>query len=63
VIALATICSSTGQEVLAVQAEDYDPYVTLTVRDLRLELTRTESRLVADALRAASLRRPYEETA
>jgi hypothetical protein len=63
VIALATICSSTGHEVLAVLVEDYDPYVTLIVRHFRLELTRTESRLVADALRAASLRRPYDETA
>jgi hypothetical protein len=63
VIALATICSSTGQEVLTVLVEDDDPYITLTVRNLQLELTRTESRLVADALRAASLRRPCDEIA
>ena len=59
-IALATVCSSTGREVLTVHVEDYDPYITLTVRNTRLELTRTESRLVADALRAASLRAPCD---
>ena len=58
-IALARVCSSTGQELLTVHVEDHDPYVTLTLRNVRLELTRTESRHVADALRAASLRRPY----
>lgn len=60
-IALATICSTTGTEVLTVQVDDYDPFVTVVVRGIRLELTRTESRLVADALRAASLRHPCDE--
>ena len=58
--AYVTICTPIGQEIVTVHVEDYDPFITLSVHGQSLELTRTESRQVADALRAAALRYPGE---
>jgi hypothetical protein len=52
------LCSGTGREVLSVAVEDFDPYVVMTLRGVFVSLTRDECRMTADALRAASLRRP-----
>jgi hypothetical protein len=51
------LCSGTGQEIVSVAVEDYDPYVVMTLRGMTVFLTRDECRMTADALRAASLRR------
>ena len=58
--ATVTISTSTGTEILTVSVDDYDPFVILAVRDVTVQLTRDECRTVADALRAAALREPYE---
>jgi hypothetical protein len=58
--ALVGICTANGQETLSVTVEDGDPYVVLRMRDAFVPLTRTESRKVADALRAGALRDPYQ---
>jgi hypothetical protein len=58
--AYVILCSGTGQEVLSVDAEDLDPYVVMSVRGTAVFLTRDECRMTADALRAASLRRPNQ---
>lgn len=44
-----------GEELLTVQAHDLDPYVTLTIREHSVDLTRDEARRAADALRACAL--------
>jgi hypothetical protein len=54
------LCSGTGQEIVSVVVEDYDPYVVMTLREMTVSLTRDECRMTADALRAASLRRPNQ---
>lgn len=54
------LCSGTGQEVISVAVEDFDPYVVMTVRGVFVSLTRHECRMTADALKAASLRRPNQ---
>jgi hypothetical protein len=58
--ATVAISTSTGSEILTVSVNDYDPFVTLAVRDVTIQLTRDECRTVSDALRAASVREPYE---
>lgn len=58
--ALVGICTANGQETLSVTVDDSDPYIVLWLRDEFVPMTRTESRKVADALRAAALRGPYE---
>ena len=57
--AYVTICNPAGQNLLSVSADDYDPYVVLSFTGVTIQLTRSESRQVADALRAAALRHPY----
>jgi hypothetical protein len=59
--AYVAICTPIGQEIVTVHVEDYDPFITLSVHGQILELTRTESRQVADALRAAALRYSNEQ--
>ncbi len=58
--AIVAISTSAGPEILAVNVDHYDPFAVLTVRDRTIQLTRDECRRIADALRAASLREPYE---
>ena len=55
VIASFTLSTMAGEDLLTVQAHDLDPYVTLTIRDHSVDLTRDEARKAADALRACSL--------
>jgi preprotein translocase subunit SecD len=55
------ICTPYGQELLSVTVDDFDPYVTLAIRGINIQLTRDEARQVADALRAAALRAPFED--
>jgi hypothetical protein len=50
----------TGQEIISVAVDDYDPFVVMTLRGTSVPLTRDECRKTADALRAAALRRPDE---
>jgi hypothetical protein len=57
--ATVSIIPSTGPEFLTVKVDDYDPFAVLAVRDVTVPLTRDECRMVADALRAASLREPW----
>lgn len=58
--ATVTISTATGSEMLTVKVDDYGPFAILGVRDVTIQLTRDECRKVADALRAAALREPYE---
>jgi hypothetical protein len=58
VIAYVTLCIATGQEIVSVAVDDYDPFVVMTLRGTSVALTRDECRKTADALRAAALRRP-----
>jgi hypothetical protein len=44
-----------GERLLTVQANDLDPYITLTVRRHSVDLTRDQARQAADALRACAL--------
>jgi len=60
--AYVAIYSSTGQETLTVNVDDYDPFIVLTVRNVTVQLTRNEGRQVSDALRAAAIRYPYEDS-
>ncbi len=53
-----TLFSATGQEIISVAVDDYDPFVVMTLRGMSVPLTRDECRKTADALRAAALRRP-----
>ena len=55
------IRTATGQETLTVSVDDYDPFIVMAVRGAVVQLTRDESRQVADALRAAAMRYPYED--
>jgi hypothetical protein len=55
-----TICSSTGQQTLSIMAESFSPFVVLALRGVAVTLTNDESRKVADALRAARRRLPYD---
>lgn len=58
--AYVTLCSATGQEMISVAVDDYDPFVIMTLRGTSVPLTRDECRKTADALRAAALRRPNQ---
>jgi hypothetical protein len=60
--AFVAICSSMGQETLTVNVDDYDLFIVLTVRNVTVQLTRDEARQVSDALRAAAVRYPYEDS-
>lgn len=53
------ISTAFGQELLSVGVNDFDPFITLTIRGVQIQLTRDEARGAADALRAASLRSPF----
>jgi hypothetical protein len=55
VIASFTLSTVAGEDLLTVQAHDLDPYVTLTIRDHSVDLTRDEACKAADALRACGL--------
>jgi len=55
VIASVRLNTMTGEQLLTVQANDLDPYITLTVRQHRVDLTRDQARQAADALRACAL--------
>jgi hypothetical protein len=55
VIASVHLSTVTGEDLLAVQANDLDPYITLTVRQHSVDLTRDQARQAADALRACAL--------
>ena len=54
-IASVQISTVTGEHLLSVQANDLDPYITLTVRQHSVYLTRDQARQAADALRACAL--------
>ena len=53
-IASVHLTSVTGEHLLTVQANDFDPYVTLTLRTHSVDLTRDQAGRVADALRACA---------
>jgi hypothetical protein len=44
-----------GEDLLIVQANDFDPYVTFTIRQHSVDLTRDQARQAGDALRACAL--------
>ena len=54
-IAAVRFQTVTGENLLTVQGHDFDPFVTLTVRDCSVELTRDQARMAGDALRAVAL--------
>ena len=54
-IALVHLSPVPGEDLLTVQAHDLDPYITLTVRQHSVDLTRDQARQAADALRACAL--------
>lgn len=54
-IASVHLSTVTGENLLTVQANDLDPYITLTVRQHSVDLTRDQARQAADALRACAL--------
>lgn len=54
-IASVYLSTMTGEELLTVQAHDLDPYVTVTIRQYSVDLTRDQARRAADALRACAL--------
>jgi hypothetical protein len=55
VIASVHLSTTAGEDLLTVHAHDLDPYVTLTVRQHSVDLTRDQARQAADALRACAL--------
>ncbi len=54
-IASVFIETSSGEPLVQVEAYDLDPYLTLTVAQHTVALTRDEARRVSDALRAVAL--------
>jgi alkanesulfonate monooxygenase SsuD/methylene tetrahydromethanopterin reductase-like flavin-dependent oxidoreductase (luciferase family) len=54
-LASVHLSTVTGEELLTVRANDLDPYVTVTVRQHSVDLTRDQARQAADALRACAL--------
>jgi chaperonin GroEL (HSP60 family) len=54
-IASVYIRTSSGEQLVRVEAYDLDPYLTLTVRGHTVALTREEARRISDALRAVAL--------
>jgi hypothetical protein len=55
VIASVHLSTVTNEELLTVRANDFDPYVTLTVPQHSVDHTRDQARQAADALRACAL--------
>jgi hypothetical protein len=55
VIASLQLGTVAGEQLLTVQANDLDPFITLTVRQHSVDLTRDQARQAADALRACAL--------
>jgi hypothetical protein len=55
VIASVYFSTVTGEELLTVQAHDLDPYVTVTIRQHSIDLTRDQAHRATDALRACAL--------
>lgn len=45
----------TAQQVLTVRGVDHDPFLTVTIGEWSIDLTRNEARQAADALRAAAM--------
>ena len=60
-IATVQIHTTTGEHLLSVQGYDLGPFVTLTLRDCSIDLTRDQARMAGDALRAAALTTTGEE--
>jgi hypothetical protein len=54
-IATVHLHTLTGEQLLTVEGHDFDPFVTLTVRDRSVHLTRDQARMAGDALRAIAL--------
>jgi hypothetical protein len=54
-IATVRLHTPAGEQLLTVEGHDFDPFVTLTVRDYSVHLTRDQARMAADALRALAL--------
>jgi hypothetical protein len=54
VIASVHLSTVTSEDLLTVQANDFDPYITLTVRQHSVDLTCDQARQAADALRACA---------
>lgn len=54
-IASVFIETASGEPLVRVEAYDLDPYLTLTVAQHTVVLTRDEARRVSDALRAVAL--------
>jgi hypothetical protein len=56
--ASTSVTTGSGEEIVRVQVDDGDPFAVLTLGRHTVALTRDECRRIADALRAAALRRP-----
>lgn len=54
-IASVYLSTVTDEKLFTVQAHDLDPYVTVTIRQHSVDLTRDQARRAADALRACTL--------
>ena len=54
-IASIHLFTSDGEQLVTVEAHDFAPFVTLTLRGRPTDLTRDQARQVSDALRAAGL--------
>jgi hypothetical protein len=54
-IATVHLHTTSGEYLLTVQAHDFDPFITLTVRGCSVDLTRDQAHMAGDALRAAAL--------
>jgi hypothetical protein len=54
-IATVRLHTPAGEQLLTVEGHDFDPFVTLTVRDHSVHLTRDQARMAGDALRAIAL--------
>lgn len=59
--AIVSVCTGAGQEPFVVQADDMLPFLRIQFRDVTVDLTRDEARMVSDALRAAALTRGPED--
>ncbi len=56
--AWTNVTTGAGEEIVCVQVDDGDPFAVLALGRHTVALTRDECRRIADALRAASHRRP-----
>jgi hypothetical protein len=61
VTAWTSVSTGAGEEIVGVRVDDEDPFAVLTLGRHTAVLTRDECRRIADALRAAALRRPPRE--